>query len=269
MRNVDRATADELERIFPGESEMAGRMRAFDWAKTPLGSPVTWPQNLCLAVGICLTSRFPLFLWWGSTLTMLYNDAYISFLGRGKHPQMLGRSGREAWAEIWDTVGPLYDAVMTTGSASWSEDLLMFFDRILPEEEVYATFSYSPILGEDRQVDGIFCACTETPDKVVGNRRLETLRRLGIRATEVRTVEAACQEAASVLGGNPRDIPFAAIYVVDAPGQEARLCATVLPAGEHHLPTAVSPLEDDTAFPWPLAAALRTRRAVEIADLAA
>src|ERR1700716_2316369 len=92
-RGRESATARErdLERLLPGESELAGRMRAFDWSKTDLGPPRSWPQNLRIAVNICLTSRFPMHVWWGPNLTLLYNDAYISFLGRNKHPQMLGR----------------------------------------------------------------------------------------------------------------------------------------------------------------------------------
>lgn len=146
----------ELERLFPGDSELAGRMRAFDWSKSDLGPPETWPQNLRIAVSICLTSRFPMHVWWGPNLTLFSNDAYITFLGRVKHPGVLGRSGREAWSEIWDTIGPTIGRVRTTRTASWSEDILMFFDRELPQEEVYVTFSFSPVLGEGDTVDGQF-----------------------------------------------------------------------------------------------------------------
>jgi hypothetical protein len=55
-----------LERVFPGNSGMARRMRAFDWSGTPPGvpgAPAGWPQNLGIALGICLSSRFPLHVW--------------------------------------------------------------------------------------------------------------------------------------------------------------------------------------------------------------
>jgi len=54
LRNSD------LERIFPGDSEMAHRMRLFDWSNTPLGSPEVWPGSLKAAVAICLGSCFPI-----------------------------------------------------------------------------------------------------------------------------------------------------------------------------------------------------------------
>jgi hypothetical protein len=55
-------------------------------------------------------------LWWGkSDLTQFYNDAYISFLGAGKHPRWLGGSGRKCWSEIWHIIGPMLDSVFETG----------------------------------------------------------------------------------------------------------------------------------------------------------
>ena len=58
--------------VFPGDTEMARRMRAFDWSPTPIGPPETWPINLRAAVAACLTSRFPMNVWWdASALTLL------------------------------------------------------------------------------------------------------------------------------------------------------------------------------------------------------
>jgi PAS domain-containing protein len=216
-----------LERIFPGDSEMAGRMRAFDWSKTDLGPPAGWPENLRLAVSLCLTSRFPIILWWGPNFAVLYNDAYIPFLGEKKHPRVLGLLGRECWGEIWDTIGPMLEGVRATGTATWSEDALYFFARNLPREEVYVRYTYGPILsGDGRTVEGIFCPCTETTEQVVAARRLETLRKLAAKAPEARSVAAACREAARVLAEGSRDIPFAAVYVVDETGTQATLAAT-------------------------------------------
>ena len=47
----------DYSRIFLGQSELALRMRRFDWAQTSIGSPGTWPQSLKTAVGIMLTSQ--------------------------------------------------------------------------------------------------------------------------------------------------------------------------------------------------------------------
>ncbi len=142
--------SDLLKNIFPGNSELAIRMRDLNWSKTCLGDPHSWPPNLKIALGICLTSHFPMQIWWGPSLTLFYNDAYIPFLGSHKHPYVLGRSGREAWREVWPTIGPMIDKVMEEGEASWSEDIQMFFDRNVSKEETYITFSFSAIFNEAR-----------------------------------------------------------------------------------------------------------------------
>lgn len=257
-----------LRSVFPGSSEMARRMRELDWSLTDLGSPEHWPENLRVAVSICLPSRFPVLLWWGPNLNLLYNDAYLPWLTEKKHPCALARPGIECWPEIWDTIGPMMQGVVATGTATWSEGKELYFNRKLLKEEVYITWTYAPIFAADGStVDGIFNPCLEITEQVIGARRLETLRKIGIRSPEHRSSEAACEQAAAVLAGNPRDIPFAAIYLVNASGSEARLTASVGVAGEDIFPLQVSASEAHSSSPWPLGRVLRSHRAKEIEDL--
>ena len=196
----------DLSRIFPGDSEMARRMREFDWSSTDFGSPETWPENLRAAVALSLPSRFPILLWWGPQFALLYNDAYLPWLSEAKRSRALARPGRETWNEIWDIIGPMLEGVWNTGRATWSEDMELYLVRKLPCEEVYVTFSYAPILAPDgKTVDGIFCPCSEVTEKVIGGRRQETLRRLGIRSTEGRTPERVCPETFAVLREHVED----------------------------------------------------------------
>jgi len=95
----------DLVRIFPGDGGMARRMREFDWKRTPLGEPDRWPQNLRTSVRLVLTSRRPLFAWWGQNLINLYNDGCAQVLD-SEHPDALGHPAPEAWPEIWDQVRP-------------------------------------------------------------------------------------------------------------------------------------------------------------------
>ena len=41
-----------------------------------------------------------------------------------KYPA-LGLPGQQVWSEIWDTIGPMLHSVLSTGQATWSEDLLL------------------------------------------------------------------------------------------------------------------------------------------------
>jgi PAS domain S-box-containing protein len=268
-RNADHAgeTKSSPGGQFIGGGEMGERIRAFDWSKTVLGPVDSWPESLKTAVRICIGSRNPIVVWWGrSALTQFYNDAYISFMGGRKHPAFLGRSGQECWSEIWETVGPMLEHVFTNGEATWSEDFLFVLNRNLPREEGYFTFSYSPIWGDAGKVEGIFCACYETTARVIGDRRLRTLRDLGRGVSTAKTAEEACQSTAKILEKNPADIPFALLYLLDDDGRCARLAATAGFTGESQATPQLIDLTLSTAA-WPLKQVLDTGSSESVADL--
>src|SRR5262245_51446930 len=112
------ASADFLA----GGGEMGAEMRSRNWADTPLGAPETWQQSLKTAVRIMLTSRQPMFVWWGKELINLYNDAYRSILG-GKHPTALGQPASEVWREIWDQILPRAESAMRRNEGTYDEAL--------------------------------------------------------------------------------------------------------------------------------------------------
>ena len=200
---------------MPG-SELAALIAATDWSTSPLGDPLTWPPSLRTAVGICLSSRFPILLWWGPDLAMVYNDAYRPMLGETKHPRALGAPGREVWPEIWDVIGPMLEQVMSGRGATWSTDQLFVLERNGHPEECYFTFSYSPITEESGEVGGVFCAVTETTERVIGERRLATLADMA-SLMGAATRADAIRSARSILGANPADHP--AVVVLDAPAE--------------------------------------------------
>src|SRR5271165_894144 len=160
-----------------GGGELGALMRALDWSATPLGPVHTWPQALRTAVRIMLTSRQPMFVWWGEQLVNLYNDAYRSILG-GKHPWALGQPAQTVWREIWDQVGPRARSVISDDAGAYDESLLLIMERHGYPEETYYTFSYSPVPNPEGGRGGIFCANTDDTQRIVGERQLALLREL-------------------------------------------------------------------------------------------
>jgi PAS domain S-box-containing protein len=179
MASVPQAPCDSLSFLSEG-GEMGERIRGYDWASTPLGSPAAWPQALKTAVGILLSSKFPMFLAWGPELRFLYNDAYVDVLG-GKHPAALGHAFEDIWAEIWSDIHPLVLRALA-GEATYWDNLPLLMTRKGYEEQTWFTFSYSPLRGDAGEVEGMFCACVETTDTVLAERRrvseAERLRQL-------------------------------------------------------------------------------------------
>ena len=159
---------------FIPDNEMGNLVRAKDWSKTPVGAIDTWPQSLRTTLGIILNSRFPMFLWWGPELICFYNDAYRPSLGEhGKHPHILGMRAEEAWPEIWPIIKPLIDQVLSGGGATWSEDQLIPIFRNGKIEDVYWTFSYSPVNDESGKATAVLVTCTETTRSVLDRKKLE------------------------------------------------------------------------------------------------
>ncbi len=57
--------------------------------------------------------------------------------------------------------------------------LLLFLERSGYPEETYHTFSYSPLRDDDGHVVGMLCVVSEDTQRVIGERRMATLRDLG------------------------------------------------------------------------------------------
>src|SRR5579871_787212 len=225
---MDKAKLDDLpirkSDLFAGESEMSRLMRSHNWSASPVGPVETWPRSLKIAVRILLGSRYAMWLGWGRDFTFFYNDAYAHMTLGAKHPWALGKSAREVWAEIWDDIGPRAESVIRTGIATWDERLLLFLERRGFREESYHTFSYSPVPDDDGMVGGMLCVVTEDTERVIGERRLKTLRDLAARTTEqAKTAGAACEIAAQSMAGNPQDLPFVLLYLLESDGMHARL----------------------------------------------
>jgi PAS domain S-box-containing protein len=217
---------------------MAARMRAFDWSTSALGAPDEWPESLRTAVRICLTSRFPMILWWGPELRFLYNDAYLPLLG-SKHPA-LGKPGREVWTEIWHIIGPMLEGVLTTGEATWSDDLLLPMNRHGYWEETYWTYSYSPLHDDSGTVTGVFTAVNDTTDRVVGTRRMAALGDLGAQAGAT-TVEDACRRIQAWAGRHGPDVPYVSTHLGESADDRWPL-AEVMRSGEPVVVAGVSGL---------------------------
>ncbi|MDQ1165357.1 PAS domain S-box protein [Flavobacterium sp. SORGH_AS_0622] len=154
--------------------EMGQLTRAKDWSKTEVGPEASWPQSLRTTLGILLNSKFPMFLFWGPNHICFYNDAYRPSLGNdGKHPSILGEKGADSWPEIWHFIKPLLDQVLIEGEATWHEDQLLPIYRNGKIEDVYWTFSYSPVKNDEGIINGVLVICNETTDKVNIRKRLE------------------------------------------------------------------------------------------------
>ncbi|HEY9735327.1 MAG TPA: ATP-binding protein, partial [Trichocoleus sp.] len=169
--------------------------------------------------------------------------------------------------EIWNIIGLQLTSVLETGQATWSDDMLLPVDRYGYVEEAYFTYSYSPIYLENGQVGGAFTAVTETTQRVIGERRLKTLRELAADTLTAKAVEPLCQLVAQALASNPDDIPFALLYLSEPDSEQLQLVATAgISAGVPASP-AVLPWRADGVGTWPMGRVFATGEAYRVEDL--
>jgi PAS domain S-box-containing protein len=243
--------------VFAAGGDVGRDLAAVDWTETPLGPPGEWPQSLRTAVSIVLSSRFPMWMAWGPQLTFFCNAAYRrDTLGR-KYPWALGRPANEVWKEIWGDIGPRIENVLSTGEATWDAGLLLFLERSGYQEETYHTFSYSPLRDDDGELVGMLCVVSEDTDRVIGERRMATLRDLGSDPSVVRTEQELLAYTAEQLGKNLKDLPFTLTYLFADDGQAFLASSTGVTPGD----PAAPPIIDHDGI-WPAAGPARHESAL-------
>ncbi len=166
--------------VLANGGEVGELMRAHNWAATPVGAPENWPPVLRTAVRLVLTTRQPMFIWWGPDLIQFYNDAFRKTMIPERPPSALGRPGREFWAEIWPIIGPQIEQVMSGGEATWHEDQLVPVTRHGRREDLWWTYGFSPIddPSTPNGVGGVLGVCNDVTQE---HRAREALRKVEAR----------------------------------------------------------------------------------------
>jgi PAS domain S-box-containing protein len=170
-----RGTAMPVRAILSNGGAMGERIRTLDWAATPLGPVERWPDELCIALGICLGSAFPTAIYWGRELRLLYNDAWAPIPAE-KHPEALGRPAREVWSDIWHIIEPQLQQVLTTGRGFSTFDQMLPMERGGVVHETYWNYSFTAIRGEHGEILGVFNQGHETTSRIRTERALRYSR---------------------------------------------------------------------------------------------
>jgi signal transduction histidine kinase len=184
-------------RFLINAGEMGNLIFAHEWSENPLGPILQWPQSLRTTLGIILHSAFPMFLFWGKDRICFYNDAYRPSLGvNGKHPA-IGMPAKQVWPEIWEFTNSLIEQVYHTGQPVWFEDRLVPIYRNGQLEEVYWTFSHSPVYADDDQIEGVLVTCMETTQVVHARQKIEET--VANRTLELERANVSIKEANTYL----------------------------------------------------------------------
>ncbi|MFB1480898.1 ATP-binding protein [Corallococcus sp. RDP092CA] len=246
-------------------SEMGRLILERDWSGTPLGPLTSWPPILRTLVSMCLTTRFPMFIYWGPERVQLYNDAGIPIMG-AKHPHHALGPLRDVFPELWPRLGRMFEELERTKQANWAESQSLPIQRADSVEEAYFTWSYAPVLDDAGAVVGFYTPALETTGQVLGQRRLRTLHLLSERTSGAGSVEEACRVGLAALAEDPADLPFTWLYVTDAGGARATLAgSTGMGARSAEVPAHLGLRAEQGESP--LAAVARARQAQRVEDV--
>jgi signal transduction histidine kinase len=162
------AASAGLNDLFCGDGELGLLCRDKDWTSTPLGQVEQWPISLRTAVGIVLSSDFPMIVLWGRELVQIYNDAYRLLMG-DKHPAGLGQSNRECWPEVWHINEPIYDRVFAGETISFHEALYPLAPHGVLQD-FYLTLCYQPVRKDNDAIGGVFVTVFDVTSEVRARR---------------------------------------------------------------------------------------------------
>ncbi|MCJ2028694.1 PAS domain-containing protein [Methylobacterium sp. J-043] len=142
---------------------MAERIRAFEWARTPLGLIDGWPQSLKTVVEMMLGASHVGGIAWGSNLNLLYNDHYHEIL-RAIDPPPLGRPFLDCWPA---PEGQQIADRLLQGQARHTTD--RYWDVVSRPERPFGWFtaSWTPLRDEAGHVAGFYLAAFETTDRML------------------------------------------------------------------------------------------------------
>jgi signal transduction histidine kinase len=260
---VSRQSGEIVDTGMFGTSLMARRIREYDWAPTPLGPISSWTPRLLSALQTMLSSRFQFVIYWGPELICLYNDAEIPTLGDW-HPRALGVPARTLLAEMWDVVGPQLESVLAGGEATWDEDAPRLFNRNGRVEEVFFTYSYSPIRDEFGNVGGVLLTTSETTQRVFMEHHVRILQAVAAEAASAASEETLCATAAEALVTNPGFV-FSQVHLFDGGSlQLAAAAGRALPEVEEGSSPLGMPLHELAVGSAPRIVEIRSRAELDL-----
>lgn len=162
---LDMHDRTQTEPIWPvGTSEMHGRVRAHDWAATPLGPMRYWLPSLKFAVDHTLAAGFPTLLLWGRHLIQFYNDAYLEFMDWREVP--LGIGFKTTWPEFYARGKTDFKSVWR-GETIVAEPSYFSHAQFRDGRPAWLTASIGPVRDEAGSVAGISIAMVDSTKEVL------------------------------------------------------------------------------------------------------
>ncbi|KAK0628572.1 hypothetical protein B0T17DRAFT_588653 [Bombardia bombarda] len=211
-----------LPTIVPEQRPFLEVIHSVDWAATPFGPMKNWPARLERAFNQILADSRPIAIYWGSTYSIIYNEAFSKLCG-SKHPALLGMTVEDAWREAGVQLKDAMRSIARKERGVVEDEWRYFVEREAEVpggpnwlEETYLKWSIIPIV-EDNDCIGFMHPVLDTTSMRLWERRMKMLIELGevlVTARDVKSYWAKTLEKLAAF--KPRyDIPMAILYSVE------------------------------------------------------
>lgn len=188
--------------------------RSIDWSSTPLGSMDSWSKEFRQVTNLVMSNPHPCALFWGDELTVMYNKPYADIVAGRKHPGLMGTGFWGPFAELWDTVGPIFRECVRTGQSIAMQEQMLPIERHGFIEETFFTWSITPLYGGTDKLLGLYNAPFETTRQTISDRRTRTLLKIGEVVSLAPSVTKFWPLVMEALVENEFDFPFALLYSI-------------------------------------------------------
>ncbi|KAF0429114.1 PAS domain S-box protein [Gigaspora margarita] len=185
----------------------------YDWSSASLGPIDSWEPQIKSILNLCFKSGFPTYMYMGQDWITIYNEAAIPVM-KSKHPQAFIKPVIEIFGNEMPEFVPKLDGIRESRKGEYGHGLYMETFRDGYKEEMYCDYALNPIYKLDGTVWGIINILTESTQKVLNKRRLDTLNKLSCQTADAESLESACQIIMKALQNN-QDIPYSLIYLIE------------------------------------------------------
>lgn len=157
--------------FLTGGGETGELIRSINWlARGPFGdNPANWPQQLRTAISIMLHSHVPMFIAWGPTGALLYNDACQPLIA-GSSKEAMGQPVHSLFTEQWPVLAPAFEQVRQ-GTPVTLPGVNFILNRRGYVETVAFTFSCIPLTSETGEHNGILVTATENETSLEADQK--------------------------------------------------------------------------------------------------
>ncbi|KAG9626916.1 putative histidine kinase-like protein M3YPp, partial [Aureobasidium melanogenum] len=229
--------------------------RATKWEYSLLGPVQSWGTALRLYTYQVFADKRPSCVYWGPQQVAIYNEGF-AIAADGAHPFLMAHTFAEAFPEICDDIMPVFETAKKTKQDCPVIEIPLMIRRNGFLEETYFTGNFTPLRGDDGQVQGWYNSLTEMTRTKITDRRRNMLNMIGV-LPEGCTSSTIGSHFIDCFRTNSMDIPLALVFGLDSnpfstqPSRKLKLLASLGVPDGHRLAQQQGCLDSDAGI-YPL-----------------